>query len=1080
MRFHFPSLLLPALLSLPGLLSAATQETWETGYKGKDGYGKQVLGYWKFDTGAELKDSSSQGNDLTENGAVMGAEGRFGQGIESAAGMDKPHSVRVTGKGSLTPAGPFSIEMWIKPKAGFENTGRCYLLDKRYLVDNPTDYSWQLMEADKSGSRHFAVTLGLGASIETFFSQPVLIKTDAWNHIAFTYDAAGTVTFYHNGAILNQVTKPGLGAVVGGTRPLFIGDRGGSNFGGFPGFIDEVRICEGVLRFEPVSLDLISSRHVWRRMENAAPVNLQCSNLRREKVAGASLKVEFAGKVETFNLPELNPGSSHTIKFPIDTALKADTYTLKASLQMGESSSTRSLDLTIAPRPAPQMPVIMWGGGPDAMEQLKEVGFTHFFGLSPTEFEPLWDSRLDNNKTPPPAGPAAIERHTQNLDKALASGMNIIASVTPTAWLMNKGDFLRVNREGKPFARGDICASLPELSAFFEKVGRSISRAYGQHPAFAAALVNTEVRDGSQPSFNPVDVENYRKFASTDIPAEVMNRWGVEWRKLKGFPEQRVIADDHPILKYYRWFWTEGDGWNGLHSAMHKGLKSSAHRDFWTFFDPAVRQPSISGAGGNVDVLGHWTYTYPDPQRIGLATDELFAMSEATGRRQHVMKMTQIIWYRSQTSPAKPGQSHEVVAWDDHDPDAAYITIAPMHLREAFWTKLSRPIEGIMYHGWQSLVQTDSTGAYRFTNPNTVHVLKELLHDVLRPLGPTLMAIPGERSEVAMLESFTSQIFARRGGWGMNNNWSADVWMALQHAHVQPDILYEETLLKNGLSGRKVLVMTECDVLTESVVKRIQEWQKKGGKIIADEFLCPALTADITLASYKREKKAAEDKAKLLNLASTLGPQVTSLGHVPKVTADSPEVILHTRKFGDALYIFAVNDRREAGTYVGEHNLVMENGLPTRTTLSLRQDNASIYELTTGSLIIPQRNAEGLLTWKLDLGPCDGRIFMVLPKPLLQLQAEVPATAKAGAKAEVKVTLTTTQDAPLKAVVPVQIEIRDANGKRAEGSGYYAAENGIITLPLDIATNDDPGTWEIRVQELASRMQTVKWMAVGR
>ena len=32
-------------------------------------------------------------------------------------------------------------------------------------------------------------------------------------------------------------------------------------------------------------------------------------------------------------------------------------------------------------------------------------------------------------------------------------------------------------------------------------------------------------------------------------------------------------------------------------------------------------------------------------------------------------------------------------------PVLRFITIAPMHLREALWCKISRPIQGIMYHG---------------------------------------------------------------------------------------------------------------------------------------------------------------------------------------------------------------------------------------------------------------------------------------------------------------------------------------------------------------------------------------------
>ena len=64
--------------------------------------------------------------------------------------------------------------------------------------------------------------------------------------------------------------------------------------------------------------------------------------------------------------------------------------------------------------------------------------------------------------------------------------------------------------------------------------------------------------------------------------------------------------------------------------------------------------------------------------------------------------------------------------------------------------------------------------------------------------------------------------------------------------------------------------------------------------------------------------------------------------------------------------------------------------------------------------------------------------------------------------------------------MPVEIEIQDANGKRSEGSGHYAAENGILELKLDLAPNDDPGTWQIRARELASGMESVKWMRVSR
>ncbi|MCB1090974.1 MAG: hypothetical protein KDL87_05560, partial [Verrucomicrobiae bacterium] len=672
-----------------------------------------------------------------------------------------------------------------------------------------------------------------------------------------------------------------------------------------------------------------------------------------------------------------------------------------------------------------------------------------------------------------------VAENTRLLDVALRHDLELVTSLSPGRWLESDPANLRVGRDGKPYPRQDICASTPEFAPFFQRVGASVSKAHGTHPAFSMGLVNTEVRDASAPSFNAGDVERYRAFSGGEIPPEVASRSGVEWQKLKDFPADRVVPDDHPILKYYRWFWTVGDGWNGLHTALSDGLKAHARPGFRTFFDPAVRQPSISGSGGNVDVLSHWTYSYPDPQRIGLCADQLFAMAEASGRHQDVMKMTQVIWYRSQTAPMAAGGAAAAhpVAWEDHDPEAAYITISPMHLREALWTKLACPIRGIMYHGWQSLVETDSPGGYRYTNPHTQHELKRLVRDVVEPLGPALLKIPGEKSEVAFLESFTSQMFARRGGYGSNLGWSADVWLALQHAHVACDVMFEETLLKGGLEGRRFLVMPDCDVLTRPVVDAIADWQGRGGKIIADENLCPALKADVTLASFKREKKAEADKAKTLALASELGSRLQGLGVKRAADCDNPEIILHQRRAGEADYVFAINDHREFGTYVGQHGLVMENGLPSSGTLTLAGGQGRhVYDLVEGAEVAV--GDKGSIP--VSLGPCDGRVFLLAPRPIAGVTVQVAETAKVGGALTLSVAVVDPDGKPVPAVIPGRVEIRDANGRLAEGSGYHAFENGGLTLTLNLAPNEDPGAWQITVRELASRRSATASVEVGR
>ena len=146
-----------------------------------------------------------------------------------------------------------------------------------------------------------------------------------------------------------------------------------------------------------------------------------------------------------------------------------------------------------------------------------------------------------------------------------------------------------------------------------------MGRAYGDHPAFTSALLHSEVRGESQVSFHPIETSAYRQETGAEIPAEVVNKNGVQWQKLKDFPSNRVIADDDPILQYLSWFWRKGDGWNDMNTQLHEGLRQHVSHDrFWSFHDPAVRVPSIRGSGGKSDVLAHWTYSYPDPVRIGL------------------------------------------------------------------------------------------------------------------------------------------------------------------------------------------------------------------------------------------------------------------------------------------------------------------------------------------------------------------------------------------------------------------------------------------------------------------------------
>ncbi len=1090
-------------------------QPWQGAYAGGDSNGPHVIGHWRFEAGEVTKDSGPRGLAGKLEGAVAVENGKVGGAIESFPGWpieDKHHAVVVGNHPSLSPAGAFTAEMWLQAKPELEKASLTYLLDKKYASHH--DFQWLLGVPEKSGARRVIVNLGFGADSESFATEPITFTPGTWHHIAFSYDGAGTVRFYRDGSTIGSVSRPGRRGIAAGSHGLSIGDRLGSNYGGFPGFIDEVRLCNGALEFSPASIAMSAERLTWIRFEKSPTVSIAVRNLQAAPLTNAKLSLSgTAHSLDLIDVPNLGPGEIHVFKKSLDTSLRPDDYEFRARLSVpGDPPMQRDEILTlklVARRLPHRMPVLMWGiGSPTEfareLPRLKELGFNHCLGFG-ADLDAIWKAGQPVAADSATAADGVLATRRM-LDTALANDFGIAAQLYPGYFLKKKPELARVDRNGQPYARHDCNAALPGLAEFSENVGKSVGLTYGEHPAFVAALINSEVRDDSEVSFSEIDRAAYRQFAGRDIPDEVATKWGVSWKTIPDIPADRVIPDDHPLLQFYRWFWTVGDGWNRLHTALHRGLKSSGREDIWTWYDPAIRVPSIGGSGGDVDVLSQWTYTEPSPLRVGYFADEVFAMSRAapSSRPPRVMKMTQLFWYRSTSAPKSTGSNHIANPFDDHDPDAAYISIAPMHLRGAFWSMLSRPVSGLMYHGWSSLVSTDGTHAYKFTQPDLQTEFRRLHRDVLEPLGPMLLQVPDRRGDVAYLNSFTSQMFARRGSYGYSHD---EAYLTLLHAQLQPEVIFEETLLKRGLDGFKLLVLVDCDVLTKSVAARIHEFQKQGGIVIGDPNLAPAIKPDIVLPRFTRTKKTAEDKAVILANAATLrtaldaryqrfvecsNPEIVTrvrssgpVAHAdrvqanPKSTADSAESHASRVRHNDTTsdYIFVVNDHREFGTYVGQHGLVMENGLPSDGQVTIRRNAGHVYDLLSHRKVSSTIRDE-TLRWPVQLGPCDGGIFLVTPRPIERIDIAALESARCGERMDVQITIADSTGAPVPAVIPLRVEITDPAGRPAEGSGFHGAASGTLKLKLDIADNDTAGVWQIRVHELASGLITSRFVRV--
>lgn len=1037
----------------------------------------ELVAHWTFDEPDPLADASGRGHRLELRGrsriAGDGISGGCLRSFASNQADDRPEGAMAPRSADLSPEGPFAIELWMRPEPELNRQHTAFLIDCKYIFyPRPgtaanSGYCLYLRRVG-DGQYQIVANLGFGSDSAEYRSATLPLKAGNWYRVAFVYNGAGVGRILLDGELVGRGIAPGRRGIAPARYALTIADRYGSIHSGFPGSVDEVRIFRGVPDELEGGLSASlgqRSRAVFRRHEPDAELLLHLTN--DASVPVRSIRATAVGVRSTHSATadRLAPGQSVELAVPVDTTLKPGRYQVRVQLEWTQgtkkSSESASVELHVLPRQlGPRMPVVLWGAGNP--QQVRQLGFTHQL-VHLVDYDHVWTHGVAGG----PMRPPGIRTAFDTLDLHAKHGLQAVVYLYPVSWMRRRSDLVkqygRVNRKGELYERADICGNFPRVRDFAYQTGLTVGQTFGAHPALAASLIHSEVRDATEVCFHPHDIQLFRAFAGQNVPPLVRSKWGVPYQQIPSFPPDRVVADRDPLLLYYRWFWKQGDGWNDLHSLVHRGLKEGARgRDLWTFFDPAVRAPSIWGSGGEVDVLSQWTYTYPDPIKIGQACDELFAM--ASGRPgQRVMKMTQIIWYRSQTAPRT--DQRRSADWERREPDARFITIAPDHLREAFWCKIARPVEGIMYHGWGSLVPGQQ-GAYRFTHPGAAEVLRELISRVIEPLGPTLLAVKEYPADVAILESFTSQMFARRGTFGWSRGWEADLHLALQWAGLQPEILYEEHIEKAVPERVRVLLMPYCDVLPASVVKSIRRFQDRGGLVVGDESLCPAIRANMQVRSYRRTGKPDADKRALQELGRKLARQLAEVVR-PPVSSSSPDVLVYRRQYRNALYLFLVNDRRTFGDYVGQHGLVMEKGLPAQATITLHGGPWYLYDLVRNEPV-PAEAGTAQTVFGVKLEPAEGRILLATDKPVGSLHVTVPPKIKAGESVSLTVTVRDDQGAPVRAVVPVQITLRGPDGAPHELTGAYAACDGRLVIPFDFAPNETSGRWTLTVRELAS------------
>ena len=620
------------------------------------------------------------------------------------------------------------------------------------------------------------------------------------------------------------------------------------------------------------------------------------------------------------------------------------------------------------------------------------------------------------------------------LDICQERGIAFVEKLTLTEGFARAGTFPLKTAKGTEKG-GHADATNPDFLVACSNALAKILAQYPDHPAVFGVQASSEVRDHAAPADQPWFRERYRKATGREVPAGAENRNPPMYDQIDDFPVGRIVGPDYPLWTFYRWWWKDGDGWNAYQTAMARQFAAHFSHPVAAFYDPVVRTPPIWGSGGDVTFGNQWTYPYSQPYKVLYVVSEQQAMARGNPG-QGVTTMLQGISYRSAIAPKEETPAVHP-KWHDEFPNTSYPTTPAALMREGVWSALARRIDGIMFFAGAALFDLSSEAKdydeyrkrayYQHCDPETMPVVNGIFRDVAVPLGPLLRAVPERPMEVAVLESAPSVVFARTGTWGAGS----DVAVAAAGAGLQPQTLYDEDIARDGIpTSLKVLLLPKCAVMEETTVRAIRDWQvRTDGVVLADGDLVPAILPDGALPEIAAETEgvacAAAFRAGGGKLLEVLAP---SYRPYASATAD---IIPYVRTWKNADYVFAINDRRGYGDYVGAWKRVLDKGLPNKGVVRVNRTAGAVYDLVR-HVAVPFTVKDGVTEIPVEYKTNDGRILLMTSRPLGALTVSV----------ENGTVTVTSSDRDV--MIPIEIS-------RADKRPYYAVvRDGVFSRKLGV------------------------------
>jgi hypothetical protein len=361
------------------------------------------------------------------------------------------------------------------------------------------------------------------------------------------------------------------------------------------------------------------------------------------------------------------------------------------------------------------------------------------------------------------------------------------------------------------------------------------------------------------------------------------------------------------------------------------------------------------------------------------------------------------------------------------------------------------------------------------------------------------------KRHVAVLSSQSSRIYSDSPVY-MSTYYDAyqayEFYILLNMIHIPADIVFDETIINYGLDDYDVLVLPKCDTLLKSIYDKVIAFQKRGGLVIADQYLrAPVpnvikidfdfthrakVSADAlmgekvfggggdTLESRTQQMKqvegvtALDDQRLMEDYAAKLQKELGDRIH-KDIDCNSPTALLNILEKNDEKYLFVINDKRAYGERLGQYKAMLEKVVPQTVTITV--NNACgrelyFYDMPAHRQITAERNGQNYV-FDINLPAPGGTIVAILTQKPEKIDVIVQNKLHFGSN-PIDVLVRDTAGNLLRGVQPLQVTILDPTGAASEFTDYYASIDGRLTIPFVSAKNDAEGKWTVKVQELMS------------